>query len=184
LLDERRVLERLKRGDRHAFGEIVDAYQTRAFRMAMRYAVSPSDAEDIVQEAFVGIYKGLQKFRGESALSTWIYRVILNHCLEYRRKRRLDSVPIDEETTLMATDRHTDPQWAAEYRADSQQLENALSQLSPAHRDVVILHELQGLTYQECADVLQVPVGTVKSRLFHAFNRLRQAMGVMAVGEA
>ena len=112
-----------------------------------------------------------------TALSTWIYRVAMNHCLEYRRKRKLDSIPYNEELTLTSQDWREDPVQSADRQELSDRVEAAIQCLSPQHRDVVVLHELQGLTYQEVAAALNVPVGTVKSRLSNAFRRLRVLLG-------
>jgi RNA polymerase sigma-70 factor (ECF subfamily) len=101
----------------------------------------------------------------------------MNHCLEYRRKRKLDSIPYNEELTLTSQDWRENPAEAADRQELSEQVEAALKCLSPQHRDVVVLHELHGLTYQEVATALNVPVGTVKSRLSNAFRRLRTLLG-------
>jgi len=177
VIDEKLVLRRIREGDQCAFQELLDHYETRIYRLALRYADSPADAEDITQEIFLGVFRNLPGFRGASSLSTWIYRVAVNHCLEYRRKRRLDQVPLEESLGLADSDWRGDPVKAAAKSALSAQLDRALARLSPIHRDVIVLHELQGLTYQECAEVLGLPVGTVKSRLSNAFARLRELLG-------
>jgi RNA polymerase sigma-70 factor (ECF subfamily) len=176
VVEDRRLIQRLREGDRRAFEELLDLFETRVYRLAMRYACSPSDAEDLTQEIFLGIHRNIGGFRGQSALSTWIYRVALNHCLEYRRKKRPVTVPYDEEIQMASKDWRHDPAESAAKGEVSDQIARALDKLSPLHRDVVILHELHGLTYQECAEVLKVPVGTVKSRLSNAFVRLREVM--------
>ncbi len=175
--DERQLIERIQAGNREAFEELLDAYEVRVYRLALRFTGSVPDAEDVTQEIFLGIYKGLGNFRGNSALGTWIYRVAMNHCLEYRRKRRLDTLPLDEEIALVSQDWRDDPVQSANKRELSAKVEAALSCLSPLHRDVIVLHEFQGLTYQEVAAALDVPVGTVKSRLSNAFRRLRDLLG-------
>src|SRR5436305_11344867 len=91
--NERQLVERIQAGDRQAFETLLDAYETRVYRLALRFTHSVADAEDVTQEIFVGVYKGLGQFRGNSALGTWIYRVAMNHCLEFRRKRKFDCLP-------------------------------------------------------------------------------------------
>ena len=184
MYDEKRLLRKLQSGDRRAFEELIDRFETRIYRLAMRYADSVQDAEDLTQEVFVGIFRNIGGFRGASALSTWVYRVAVNHCLEYRRKKRLDCVPYEEELGLAASSRRENPEQAATMIELSEEVERAIDQLSPVHRDVILLHELQGLTYGECAEVLGVPVGTVKSRLSNAFTRMRQLMGAYVLEEA
>lgn len=175
--DERKLVERIQSGDRNAFERLLDAYETRVYRLALRFTGNESDAEDLTQEIFLGVYRGLARFRGDSALGTWIYRVAMNHCLEFRRKRKLDQVPLEEELMLASSDWRDDPSQSADRQELSARVEAAINSLSPVHRDVVVLHELQGLTYQEVAATLDVPVGTVKSRLSNAFRRLRDLLG-------
>ncbi len=174
---DRRLIAQIQAGERDAFERLLDAYETRVYRLALRYTGTPSDAEDVTQEIFLGVYKSLGKFRGDSSLATWIYRVALNHCLEFRRKHRLDSVSYDEELRLATMDWRDDPAQSADKGELSARIEAALQCLSAQHREVILLHELQGLTYQEAAKVLNVPVGTVKSRLSNAFRKLRDLLG-------
>ncbi len=184
MYDEKRLLKRLQNGERCAFEDLVDQFETRIYRLAIRYGDSVQDAEDLTQEVFLGIFKNIGGFRGASSLSTWIYRVAVNHCLEYRRKKRLDCVPYEEELGLAAMSRREDPEQAATMTELSSEVEKAIKQLSPLHRDVILLHELQGLTYGECAEILDVPIGTVKSRLSNAFVRMRRLMGAYVLEEA
>ena len=175
--EDRHLVTRIQSGDRQAFTELLDIYEARVYRLAFRFTGTVSDAEDVTQEIFLGVYKSLGSFKGHSALGTWIYRIAMNHCLEFRRKRRLDSIPYDEELTLASRDWRDDPEQSARKGELSDRVEAALQRLSPQHRDVIILHELQGLTYQEVASALNVPVGTVKSRLSNAFRKLRDLLG-------
>ncbi len=176
-IDEKQLIARIQAGDRRAFEELLDAYETRVYRLALRFTGSIPDAEDVTQEIFLGVHKGLAAFRGQSALGTWIYRVAMNHCLEFRRKRKLEQIPYDEELTLATSDWRADPVQSANKGELNDRVSAALKELSPLHRDVIVLHELQGMTYQEVAIALNVPVGTVKSRLSNAFRRLRDLLG-------
>ena len=174
---ERLLVHRIQQGDRHAFEQLLDSYEARIYRLALRYTGTVSDAEDVTQEIFLGIYKSIANFRGNSALGTWIYRIAMNHCLEFRRKRKLEVTPYEEELTLASHDWRENPEQSADKGELSARVGEALQLLSPQHRDVVVLHELQGLTYQEVAVALNVPVGTVKSRLSNALRRLRNLLG-------
>ena len=179
--EEQLLVQRIQNGDSKAFEQLMDAYETRVYRLALRFTGNVPDAEDVTLEIFHGIYRSIGRFRGNSALGTWIYRIAMNHCLEYRRKKRLDVVPYDEEIQLQCTNWESDPVAVAQKQELSEKVEAAINSLSPMHRDVVVLHELQGLTYQEVAATLNVPVGTVKSRLSNAFKRLREQLGSYAV---
>jgi len=140
---------------------------------AVKLASTPADAEDLTQEIFLELYRGIGAFRGESALSTWVYRVAVNRCLRWvQRERRPDSAELNEETQAFA-DWRSDPAHLAANRELGEQVQDALHCLSPGHQDVVVLCEMHGLTYKECAAALDIPVGTVKSRLSNAFRKMR-----------
>src|SRR5205807_1675133 len=98
--DERQLVQRVQAGDRIAFEQLYDAYETRVYRLALRFTGTVSDAEDVTQEIFIAIHRAIGKFQGASALGTWIYRIAMNHCLEFRRKRRLVQLPYEEELGL------------------------------------------------------------------------------------
>lgn len=175
--DDCLLAQRILQGDRKAFEELLDTFETRVYRLALRFTGDVLDAEDLTQEIFLAVHASISRFRGDAALGTWIYRVAMNRCLEFRRKRRLETVSYEEGLPVDIEFSQEDPVHAVERRQLAEKVEAAISRLSPAHRDVVVLHELQGLTYQEVATVLNVPVGTVKSRLFNAFRRLRELLG-------
>jgi RNA polymerase sigma-70 factor (ECF subfamily) len=181
-MDEQRLVRRLQQGDRRAFEEFLDAYGGRVHRLVRRYVSNESDAEDITQEVFLDLYRGVKNFRGDAALSTWIYRVTVNHCFKHRQRAKPPGVPLDEALSR-EEDWRADPLRAAGKSELRDQVNSAIGTLSPLHRDVVILHELHGLTYQECASILDVPVGTVKSRLSNAFRRLRESLGGYVLGQ-
>jgi RNA polymerase sigma-70 factor (ECF subfamily) len=176
---------RIAAGERDAFAELLDRYGARVHRLVRRYARGEADAEDLTQEIFLDLYRCSGSFRGESALSTWVYRVALNHCLRYREKLERAQPPAEtyEDGVHETPDSRRDPAGQVVARELTQQVHAALDDLSRVHRDVVVLHELHGLTYRECAEVLQVPVGTVKSRLSNAFRCLRASLGGYVLGE-
>lgn len=180
--NDKRLAARVARGDRRAFEELVDAYGPRVHRLVRRYVDAPSDAEDVTQEIFLELYRSIGSFRGDSALATWVHRVALNRCLKHQQRRPPTAVPY-EDALRTHPDEATDPAHSATRRELGDRVHAALGCLSPEHRDVVILHEMQELTYQECAQVLQIPVGTVKSRLFNAFRRLRDQLGAYVLSD-
>ena len=169
--EDARWLTGLRRGDAAAYGWLLDTFGGRVHALARRHTRGEADAEDLTQEIFVALHASLPKFRGEAALSTFIYRVAMNHCLKHRARQRPESVPYDD--LPLASPAHQTPEHAAARGELASTIEAALATLSTDHREVVVLHELHGLTYAECATALGVPIGTVKSRLFNAFKRLR-----------
>jgi len=180
--NEKTLLHQLREGRSEAYAAFVDVYGGRVHGLARRYARTEADAEDLTQEIFVALCRGITSFRGESALSTWVYRVALNHCLRYQSKSRPEDIPLEEAAEPITTDHSADPLRQATRQELVDQVDAALATLTPVHREVVILHELHGLTYSECAAVLAVPIGTVKSRLSNAFGRLRTRLTEYVLG--
>lgn len=180
--DDRALAFRVAAGEGRAFEQFVDCYGARIHRLVRRYVAHEADAEDLTQEIFLALYRGMGGFRGDSKLATWVYRIAINHCLKHQGRTPPASSSLDgcEDETV---DPHADPTRPTMRNELSGQVRVAIDALSPLHRDIVILHELHGLTYGECASVLGVPVGTVKSRLANAFARLRVSLGEYVLGE-
>lgn len=168
--NERRLIGGLRRGDPASYAALVDSYGPRVRTLSRRYVVSEADADDLTQEVFVALFQALPTFRGDSSLSTFVFRIALNHGLKWRARQRPMGLALDG---LALASPLPGPEQTAVRGELAETIEGALADLSAEHQEVVLLHELQGLTYAECAAVLGVPVGTVKSRLFHAFRRLR-----------
>lgn len=175
-LSDIELATRIVKGDKEAFAEILHRYEGKVYRLAYRMTGSVADAEDLTQDIFLAIYRSLPRFRGDSSLSTWIYRVAMNHCMDFRRRTRLESLSLDENLLIVTNSWQENPLEAATKEELGREVEAALARLAPHHREVVILHELHGLTYGEVAEVLQIPVGTVKSRLSNAFRQLRELL--------
>lgn len=133
--------------------------------------VGPDHAADAAQETFVTAHRALKKFRGESSVSTWLLGIANNECRRIFRKEKLAPAQLDLDLPMPSNS--ADSERAI---VDREALSQAMARLSDDHREVVILHELDGLTYEEAAEVLGVPVGTVKSRLHHAFQNLRRTL--------
>jgi len=173
--DEKRLIAGLNAGEREAFERLLDLYQDKVHGMVRRMVGEP-DAEDVAQDALVEVCNSVKSFQGRAKLATWVYRVVMNVCLEHRRKRRLETLPIEDSLLETLAGPEPEPSSAAMRNEDRQTVNAAIDSLPEIHRDVVVLHELQGLTYNECAEVLGCPVGTVKSRLSNAFRALRESL--------
>jgi RNA polymerase sigma-70 factor (ECF subfamily) len=150
---------------------IVRTHYDDVWRFCAR-RLGPDLAPDAAQETFVTAQKRMHEFEGRSELKTWLFGIALNHCRNLSRKRKPE-VPVDWLADTASEPRHdgTDDRIL-----DRETLRCALAKLTSEHREVVLLHEVDGLTYQEAADLLGIPVGTVKSRLHHAFLQLRTSM--------
>lgn len=176
-----KLARRVAAGDRRAVEEFVDLYSGRVQALARRYA-DGTDAEDLTQEIFVDLFRSAGSFTGKSQFSTWVYRVAINHCLRHRERARPPMLPYDDALRFTASLVGNPAQCAARGEL-SDKVYDALDTLTAEHRAVVILHEMHGLTYTECAEALGVPVGTVKSRLSNAFRRLRERLSGYVTGE-
>ncbi len=151
----------------------IDAIAREHYDAVFRFCarrIGPDHAADAAQETFLTAQKALKKFRGESSVSTWLFGIANNECRRLARKERLAPVTLEIDPSRPASE-HSESAIV-----NRQALQDAMLKLSTEHRDVVILHELDGLTYEESAEILGVPVGTVKSRLHHAFMNLRKSL--------
>jgi RNA polymerase sigma-70 factor (ECF subfamily) len=150
-------------------GAIAREHYDAVFRFCAR-RVGYDRAADAAQDTFLTAQKALPKFRGESSVSTWLFGIAHNECRRIARKERIAPVPLEMEFREPASEN------SEESIVNRHTLQQAMQRLSDEHREVVVLHELDGLTYEEAAEVLGIPVGTVKSRLHHAFLNLRRSM--------
>lgn len=171
--EERTLVDRAKQGDEEAFASLVEQYQDRVYRLALRMCGSGHDAEEAAQEAFVAAWRGLPAFRGESRFSSWLYQLTSNASIDLlrREKRHRTNVPIEEQILPLSEDT---PQQNAENAELRRNLQNALMALTPEHREIFLLRQMQQLSYEEIGEMLGLESGTVKSRLNRAKKQLRQ----------
>lgn len=164
-----------RNGDEAAFGELVQKYQKRVYALTVRMCPTPELAEEAAQEAFLSAWQGLPFFRGDAAFSTWLYRLASNACVDLLRKEhRHQGTSLDDDTVgAEIPDTKPTPEEAAETKELRAQIEAGLRQLSPEHRAVLILREIQQLNYEEIADALSLDLGTVKSRISRGRRQLR-----------
>ena len=174
---EKRLVDRIRAGDRRGFDELIEVYGARIRDIAARYTRCPADADDAVQEIFVELFRSVPAFRGEASLSTFVYRIAVNACLRRKRGTTIETVALEESSAGPDMRAIVNPGRVAERAELNDHLGAALAELSEVQREVVVLHELHGLTYGECAAVLGVPIGTIKSRLSNAFGHLRTSLG-------
>ena len=166
-------------GDDDAFGKLVETYQRRVYGLAFGILRQREDAWDVAQEAFVKAYKNLGRFQGQSAFYTWLYRIAYNLSMDHLRSRaRRDSVDLDgnrvvEAAAAQEAPSSSHPGAVSDRRELAEILHNAMSRLSDKHRAIIVLREIEGLSYEEMAEVLKISKGTVMSRLFHARKNLQ-----------
>ena len=172
---EQNWIQAAKSGDQAAFGHLVETYQKRVYALTVRMCPTRELAEEAAQEAFLSVWQGLPFFRGDSAFSTWLYRLASNACVDLMRKEGRHQGPsLDDETvTADVADPSPTPEKAAEQRELRAQIEAGLRSLSPEHREVLVLREIQQLSYDEIADTLSLDLGTVKSRINRGRRQLR-----------
>ena len=178
--DDRRLIADCLGGKRDAFGELVSRYQARLYNAALRLVNSPEDAADVVQDAFLSAYQGLNSFKGDAEFYTWLYRIAFNTAISLKRKRRPSlSLESHARETGIDPDDPSDyvkPSASLERTEDECRLHAAIARLSSEHRDVLLLKDLEGFKYEEIAEVLGVPIGTIRSRLHRARLELRDLL--------
>jgi RNA polymerase sigma-70 factor (ECF subfamily) len=176
--DDTRLIAETLAGQTEAFGTLVQKYQDRLFNTVAHLAGNCEDARDIVQEAFVQAFVKLDSFRGKSAFYTWLYRIAFNLCAGWRRKQR-PVASIDgnnERCGLDPADNGDGPVEQLQRQERCRQIRQALKQLSPEHRTILVLREIEDCDYETIAEILDVPVGTVRSRLHRARLELREEL--------
>src|SRR6266852_7871461 len=193
--EDRRLVRAAQTGDEQAFRQLVVRYQRRVYQLALGMAKDPDDAMDIAQETFVRVHRYLPSFKGDSSFFTWTYRIAMNLCLDaQRRKGRAERVDVeqgDEAEIEAAMDPPSHALAGPQRQALNQELkgkiEEALQGLSENHRAILLLREMEGLSYEELSQALGIRKGTVMSRLFHARlkmqNKLREYLGEEAEDE-
>jgi RNA polymerase sigma-70 factor (ECF subfamily) len=185
------LVEQVQRGNRRAFDLLVIRYQQRILKLIMRYVRDPAEAQDVAQEAFIKAYRALPSFRGESAFYTWLYRIAINtaknHLVSLQR-RPLDydmdlQDPANYQYNALLRDEET-PEGLAMQEDLRHAVERAIASLPEELRTAIMLRELDGLSYEEIAQAMDCPVGTVRSRIFRAREAIDASIAALAGGEA
>lgn len=183
--DEFELIKRSQTGDTAAFNEIVTRYRQRAFAMIYQMVRNEEDAWDLTQDGFFKAWKNLGNFRGQSQFFTWLYRILMNVTIDWTRRRQAkgetefdDAVALSEIEPASSTTPRGEMAPAArlndkEIRA---RIDAAIQRLSPEHREVIVLREIEDLDYQDIADRIGIPLGSVMSRLFYARKKLQSML--------
>jgi len=181
------LVKRVQEGDREAFRQLVERYQRRLFSVAYGMLRNREDSMDVVQESFVKVYRHIDSFLGTSSFYTWAYRICVNLCIDQLRKRarrqQVDyddamqrSEEVDGDDNIMPSTLGVNPAKVYQRKELLEQLSAAMEALSEKHRSIIILREVQGLSYTEIAEILEISKGTVMSRLHHARQNLQKSL--------
>ena len=176
---EAAIVRKVLGGDANAFETLVLEYEKNVYNIALRMMGNSEDAADMTQEAFIKAYNSLQSFRGDSKFSVWLYRIVSNVCLDFlRSKNRRPTVSLSvedddgEDAQLDVADESQSPELLLDRKLTRDSVRRGLDSLPPDYRQILLLREIQGLSYDEIAQALSLEVGTVKSRIFRARKRL------------
>lgn len=180
--DDHRLIADCLRGNPAAFAVLMRRYEDRLFNTVFRLLGNAQDAEDVVQETFLNAYQSLHTFKGESQVFTWLYRIAYNTAISHKRKHKgtlsIDAGRNGEAGGIDPLDpsEHNQPGNALQRSEEELRIQRALNQLSPEHKIVLVLKEMEGQKYETIAEILEVPVGTVRSRLHRARLELREIL--------
>ncbi|MBN2899594.1 MAG: sigma-70 family RNA polymerase sigma factor [Clostridia bacterium] len=181
--NEALLLERIKKGDITSFELLIADYQVYAYNIAYRMLGNEEDAKDITQEALIKVYKSINKFKGTSSFSTWLYRIVMNTCKDELKKRKEVMISLDKEIetgegtmAMEIGDERLNPSKIVEKNEITHMVQDAISRLPEDNRMVVVLRDIQGLSYEEISEVIKEPIGTVKSRINRGRNMLKKIL--------
>jgi RNA polymerase sigma-70 factor (ECF subfamily) len=190
-IDDRELVSRAQRGDRAAFKTLFERYNRRAYSLALGVVKNPDDALDVVQDAFIKAHRYLDKFEGQASFYTWLYRIVMNLAIDHLRKHQRQR-PVDfDDHTVGEDDAHAgdellprilggNPGRALVDKEIRERIAAALAELSDNHRAVLVMRELDGLSYEEMAQAMGCSKGTIMSRLFHARKNMQARLADLA----
>jgi RNA polymerase sigma-70 factor (ECF subfamily) len=186
--DDLTLVQRVRTGDQRAFKLLVERYQRKVFSVALGMLKDKEEARDVAQEAFVKVYRYLDHFKGDASFYTWLYRITVNICIDAIRRKGAkgnEHVEFDESVKLdvaeanigaLGTRLGTNPQKSALRKELAERITAAMQQLPEAHRQILLLREVEGMSYEDIARTLEIPKGTVMSRLFHARLKMQKIL--------
>jgi RNA polymerase sigma-70 factor, ECF subfamily len=187
--DDLTLVQRVRTGDQRAFKLLVERYQRKVYSVALGMLKDKEEARDVAQEAFIKVYKYLDHFKGDASFYTWLYRITVNICIDVMRRKgsssRDDHVEFDETVRLdtaeanlgsLGTKLGTNPQKAALRKELADKITQAFQEIPESHRKILLLREVEGMSYEDLARTLEIPKGTVMSRLFHARLKMQKIL--------
>jgi RNA polymerase sigma-70 factor (ECF subfamily) len=177
-LPDRELVVRCQRNESRAFDELVARHQDRVYTAITRFCGNAEDAADVVQRAFINAFRKIQEFKGDSAFSTWIYRIAFNQAISFRRENKRTTVSIyaKDDDKIVEPAVESNPTEKLETEETQKKVQQALEQLEEGDRQIILLKDLQGHSYDEIASIMQIPKGTVRSRLHRARLELKSKL--------
>lgn len=173
LSDEEQFVQRAASGDERAYGKLVQAYQSRVFNFVRSMVRNDEVAEDITQESFVKAFFSLKRLQNPGSFKSWLFRIANNNTLDWLRRKKFQLVDVDEQIHESYVDVRN-PESGAIEEERLQHVRQALNKLKPDQKAILVMCDLQGLSYADIAEVLNVPFGTVQSRIFYARKKLKE----------
>lgn len=173
------LIRRAKKGDVPAFEELISGYEKKVYNIVYRFFANPEDARDITQEIFLKIFTSLKGFNERAAFSTWLYRIVVNTCIDFYRRREGETLPLLEEMAnneVKLNGRTDTPESVVEKKELIEALKKAIKELPGDQKACVILRDIEGFSYMEISEILKCSVGTVKSRISRGRRALKQIL--------
>lgn len=185
-VEDQELVARCKKGDQQAFRVLVERYQGRIYALALSMLHDRQDAMDVSQEAFIKVHRYLDNFQGSASFYTWLYRITYNLCIDHlRRGGRMQTVdyddriqrePADDPSNLHPTTANGNPGKSMRRKELAEKIQEAIDQLPPYHKAVIVMREIEGMSYKEMAEAMDVSKGTIMSRLHHARQKLQKML--------
>lgn len=184
----RALVAKVQAGDEAAFRELFDRYHRRAYAVAVGVVKNQSDAFDIVQDAFIKVHRHIGNFQGSSSFYTWLYRIVMNLAIDHLRRNKKarsldfddqvgrDALEVEGDGSMLPRILDSNPSRTVQRKELSTAIQKALDELPEYHRAVILLREVEGMSYEDMSRVLKVPKGTIMSRLFHARKKMQESL--------
>lgn len=178
-LDDELIVKRAQQGDSRALEELILAYEKRVYNIAYRFMGNEADAYDMAQEALIKLYRSIVSFKHKSSFSSWVYRLTVNTCMDGLRKRKHAPVSLEYSIEIGATSEDTgtdSPEEKILSIEKSEDIQKAINGLNDSYKSVVIMRDIDGFSYEEIAELLEISIGTVKSRINRGRQQLKELL--------
>ena len=184
------LIRKSQKGDVDAFEKLIKEYKKTAYNIAYRYVNNVQDAEDLSQDAILKAYKSIKSFNMKSSFKTWLYRIVVNTCLDYRKKKSIDAVSMEKEYSsefseyrIQYKDNSPGPEEMLEKKEQRNYIMHMIDNLDDKLKDAVILRDIQNFSYEEISEILECNLGTVKSRISRGRDKLKEQLILLKEGD-